>query len=120
MEPIFKKPEIYEKFWGREIWIANSSLYCGKILEFNKGFYSSLHFHKIKTETWYVLSGNLTIEYLDEKGETKLRDLLPGDVVHIDPGVVHKVIAKEDIKILEVSTQHFEEDSIRLQASGKF
>jgi hypothetical protein len=43
--------QIVPKGWGREIWIANGDLYCGKILEINKGKKCSLHFHKIKTES---------------------------------------------------------------------
>ncbi len=42
-EPVHIEP----KGWGREIWIANNGLYCGKILEINKGKKCSLHFHKL-------------------------------------------------------------------------
>jgi mannose-6-phosphate isomerase-like protein (cupin superfamily) len=116
--PKFSKPIIYYKNWGKEIWIHNSEKYCGKILEINKGCYSSLHFHLKKTETWYVLSGELLMDYYDLKSAEKKQMMLSeGIVVDIDPGVVHKLTALADSRIIEVSTQHFEDDSYRIQKS---
>jgi hypothetical protein len=43
-----------DKGWGREVWIANGKLYCGKILEIKKGKRCSLHYHKLKTESFYL------------------------------------------------------------------
>ena len=53
------QPEIHPKGWGRELWIANSELYCGKILELNEDKRCSIHYHKLKDETFYILSGNV-------------------------------------------------------------
>jgi mannose-6-phosphate isomerase-like protein (cupin superfamily) len=118
ISPKFSKPEIHYKNWGKEIWVHNSSLYCGKILEINKDCFCSLHFHLKKTETWYVLSGSLIMDYFDLKNaERKKMELSEGFVVDIVPGVVHKLYAVEDSKIMEVSTQHFEEDSYRIERS---
>jgi hypothetical protein len=41
-----------KKGWGSELWLVNGDLYCGKILRFNKGKKCSLHYHKLKTETF--------------------------------------------------------------------
>src|SRR5262252_2427182 len=50
-----RKPiRIVPKGWGREVWIVNGDLYCGKILEIRKGKRCSLHFHKIKNESFYL------------------------------------------------------------------
>src|SRR4051812_37450647 len=43
-----------DKIWGREIWITNTALYCGKHLLLNKGYQCSLHYHKIKDETFHL------------------------------------------------------------------
>lgn len=119
IEPIFTKPEIHEKKWGRELWIHNSEKYCGKILEINKNWYFSMHFHLLKEETWYVLSGVLQMEFFDLNNAQKKQKILNcGDVIHLVPGVVHKLLAIEDSKIMEVSTQHFECDSYRVESSG--
>ena len=45
--------EIHKKGWGYENWLVNTELYCGKILHFNHGKQCSLHYHKIKDETFY-------------------------------------------------------------------
>ena len=55
-----RKPvQIVPKGWGREVWIANNDLYCGKILEIRRGKRCSLHFHKLKTESFYLRVGRL-------------------------------------------------------------
>jgi len=41
--------------------------------------------------------------------------LSPGDVKEIHPGLVHQMEAIEDTVMFEFSTQHFDEDSYRLQ-----
>ncbi len=43
------------KVWGSEEWIVNNSTYCGKILNIKKGYRSSIHYHKNKHETFYLL-----------------------------------------------------------------
>ena len=78
-----------------------------------------MHFHLLKEETWYVLSGILRMEFFDLNNAQKKQKILnPGDVIHLIPGVVHKLFAIEDSKIMEVSTQHFEQDSYRVDRSG--
>jgi quercetin dioxygenase-like cupin family protein len=119
MTPIFEKPTITPKIWGREICFSNSPLYCGKILEFNKNYHGSSHFHKQKTESWYILKGQLMLEYVDDKENVHKKTLLPGDSVTLKPLTIHKLIAIEYSQILEVSTEHKDEDSYRLSLSGK-
>jgi quercetin dioxygenase-like cupin family protein len=108
--------EIYPKGWGYEKWIINSSLYCGKLLVFNKNKRCSFHFHKIKTETFYLQSGLIKVLYSfgDEISEVKELVLMPGDSFHVPIGLRHQMIAAEDSELFEFSTQHFEEDSYRI------
>ena len=111
-EPVHIEP----KGWGREIWIANNSLYCGKILEILKGKRCSLHFHRLKTESFYLHKGRLKIR-LKESVESDRFDefeIVPGDCMDIAPGLVHQMEALEDSELFEFSTQHFETDSYRL------
>ena len=102
-----------EKEWGSEEWIVNRD-YCGKILNINKGFRCSIHHHKIKDETFYVLEGQVLFE-LDGKTEI----LNPGDTAVIKPGEKHRFTGMENSKIIEFSTHHEEEDSYRDVPSGK-
>ena len=109
-------PEVHKKLWGSELWIANTPLYCGKILCLNEMFRCSIHYHKKKHETFHLLSGRIWMEVEDEAFE-----MLPGDSVTVPQGTKHRFtgFASEGSKILEVSTQHFEDDSYRVVPSGK-
>ena len=116
IEPIFSKLQTYPKGWGDELWIANNEKYCGKILRFNKGASFSMHYHVKKEETWVVVRGALKLEYFNlEKAERLERELREGDTVHLVPCVPHKLTALEDSTVFEVSTQHFEDDSYRVE-----
>jgi mannose-6-phosphate isomerase-like protein (cupin superfamily) len=107
---------IEPKGWGREIWIANSALYCGKILQFDKGKRCSLHYHKVKTESFYLESGRLLVRLMPSPESEAIEELemTPGTCMDIPPGLVHQMEALEDAELFEFSTQHFENDSYRL------
>lgn len=117
MEPEFLNPKIVEKLWGREVWIVNNENYCGKILEFRKDHYSSLHYHNEKMETWYVLNGKIILEYVQNQVPV-LKTLESGSIVHLNPKTTHKVTAITDASIIEVSTTHHDDDTIRILPSG--
>jgi quercetin dioxygenase-like cupin family protein len=113
------KPERHQKGWGHEDWIINTEKYCGKLLYFNKGKRFSVHYHKLKDETFYLESGKLQVFLADspedyDAGNITEHTMNPGDIFHIWPGRVHQVIALEDTKLFEFSTQHFDEDSYRI------
>lgn len=103
-----------EKVWGSELWIANNELYCGKILNLKKGYQCSIHKHKLKDETFYILEGTVLMEVENIKNTMKA-----GETVRIKPDTYHRFTGLEDSKIIEISTQHFDEDSYRKTLSGK-
>jgi len=107
------KIETYPKVWGEEHWIVNKE-YCGKKLVLKKGFRCSMHFHKIKDETFYVISGKVLIEL-----GTKKWILNPIDAVHIPIGAKHRFTGLLDSEIIEFSTHHIEDDSYRVTQSEK-
>ena len=103
-----------EKSWGHEIWIVNSSLYCGKELFIRAGHSTSQHFHVIKTETLFAQSGRLHL-IIWENAEEKEFFLDPGDSFLVNPGLVHRLGAPyEDVILYEFSTEHFDSDSNRI------
>ena len=104
-----------EKVWGRELWITNSSLYCGKILLLDKDAWCSLHYHKKKDETFYILSGKVGFECEDKADII----LVPGDTIHIPPNTKHRFSGIEESQIIEFSTHHSDKDSYRLEKSGR-
>jgi len=107
-----KKATYHQKVWGVEEWIANNDKYCGKILHLKSGWVCSYHHHKIKDETFYILEGVVKM-----KVEGRSEILHSGAVVHIPVGTKHSFAGVMDAKILEISTQHFEEDSYRVDKS---
>src|SRR5882672_8174142 len=112
-----RKPvHIEPKGWGREIWIANNPLYCGKILEIKQGKKCSLHFHELKTESFYLRRGRLIVRVKESATSAVLEEfeMIAGDCMDVPRGLVHQMEALEDAELFEFSTQHFESDSHRL------
>jgi quercetin dioxygenase-like cupin family protein len=103
-----------EKEWGKEIWMANSELYCGKKLILNKGKRCSIHFHKNKDETFYIDEGLILLE-LNDASEI----INPGEAVRIKKNEKHRFSGLKDSVLIEISTHHEEEDSYRDEPSGE-
>jgi quercetin dioxygenase-like cupin family protein len=113
-----------QKGWGYEAWIANGPLYCGKILCLWAGKKLSWHYHNLKDETFFCLDGKAILYYSDDdcmpdgkfdKSLAKQITLVPGMAFHVNIGLRHRVEALETTHLVEVSTEHFDEDSIRLE-----
>lgn len=108
-------PEIVKKGWGKEIIFANEKEYCGKILHYDAGKKSSLHYHVKKRETWYVAKGRFILTWIiSETGEHVVEYLNVGDVITNLQGEAHQVEALEEGDLFEVSTEHFDSDSRRI------
>lgn len=104
------------KGWGWERWLVNNDKYCGKILHFYEGKKLSWHYHNLKCEHFACSFGKVIIKYswrdsLEEAEEVVLEK---GMVFAIPTGLRHQVIALEESELIEISTTHFEDDSIRL------
>ena len=115
------RPKRVEKQWGHELWIHNDSQYCGKLLVFSTaGNKFSMHYHILKNETWYVQDGSFQFDWIDtESAERCSTHLKQGDVVYIEKGLPHQLIALQDNSVVfEASTEHFEEDSYRVYRHG--
>jgi mannose-6-phosphate isomerase-like protein (cupin superfamily) len=109
------KKEIVPKGWGyEEIW-ASTYGYAGKILHFNQGAKFSMHFHKIKDETWYVLEGKFRLLIIDtNNADIKEIELNVGDVWRNIPLLPHQLICLEAGKVIEVSTADTSADNYRV------
>ncbi len=116
MSRVRKPVHIEPKGWGREVWIANNGLYCGKILEIRQGKRCSLHYHRLKTETFYLRAGKLLVRVKESADSEAVEEFVlhPGDCMDVPVGLVHQMEALEDSELLEFSTQHFDSDSHRL------
>ncbi len=102
-----------EKPWGYEIIWAETARYVGKILHITKGHRLSRQYHEVKEETLRVLSGRMDLEVGPDDDRTVLT-MAPGDVFHVRPHTIHRMIAAEDTDVLEVSTPELD-DVVRLE-----
>lgn len=97
------------KPWGHERWLELNEFYCLKEIFIRSGHRTSLQFHRVKTETNLVVSGQGVFLIDDES-----RRVGPGDFSTIYPGQVHRVIALSDLVLHEVSTPDVD-DVVRLE-----
>jgi mannose-6-phosphate isomerase-like protein (cupin superfamily) len=119
------KPEqltktIVPKLWGYEEWLVNNELYCGKMLHIRPGFKCSLHYHKVKDETFVALEGLVKLEYKLEDGTFESVSMRGEErnCVRIAAGTPHRFWAvDEKSTILEFSTTHSDDDVVRLEDS---
>ena len=98
-----------KKTWGKEVWLVNEPEYCCKLLFLDRGAQSSYHYHRIKKETFFVLTGEIALT-IGKKDQLLRYDL--GSRV-INPGVLHGFYGSTDAVILEVSTHHDDKDVVR-------
>ena len=104
-----------KKGWGNELIWATNDKYCGKMMSFDTGAKFSMHFHSGKDESWYVLSGKFTVEWIDTKdASVHTKQLEEGDVWHNPPLLPHRLICLEKGTVIEVSTPDSVEDNYRV------
>lgn len=104
-----------EKGWGHELIWATNDKYCGKLLKFNTGAKFSMHFHAVKDESWYILSGKFMVKFI-ETNDASLHDVIlkEGEVWRNRPLQPHQVVCLEEGTIIEVSTPDSVEDNYRV------
>lgn len=106
---------LVEKGWGSELIFATNDLYCGKLLNFNKGAKFSMHLHREKDETWHVLKGKFIVKTIDTQDASTSETILNlGDTWHNPPMLPHQLICLEEGTIIEVSTPDSVEDNYRV------
>jgi mannose-6-phosphate isomerase-like protein (cupin superfamily) len=125
-----KDPNVYtdcevekiEKVWGVEHLIINNQ-YCVKVMELLPLTQVSLHFHKEKTETFTLISGQMFVETTDLKTGTVSKWHLenPGDCITLFPFTPHTFYTPaeqtEKTYFIESSTKDYSHDSFRLSQS---
>lgn len=112
-----------DKTWGYELWFANTSRYCGKLLHINHNKWSSegrYHYHKMKDETFFVIDGVLRLDYV-ENGEFKTIKLKKNDSFRVGTQTKHRFTAlrPEGCTFIEASTTHRDSDSYRCHYDEK-
>jgi uncharacterized RmlC-like cupin family protein len=105
-----------KKGWGHELIWATNDKYCGKLMVFNEGAKFSMHFHREKKESWYVLSGEFEVRWINTLNANIITNILrEGDTWDNDPCEPHQLICIKAGTIIEVSTPDSVEDNYRVQ-----
>lgn len=122
----FKKAMDVPKGWGKEVWIANNIVldgenfptgYSGKLLVYDKeGAKSSMHYHVVKHETFYVVKGEFVLWYFNHKNADLLHEVVvEGDVVTIPPYNPHQLVLRgAHGVIIEFASTDYAWDNIRI------
>lgn len=104
-----------EKPWGYELIWAETERYVAKVLFIRKGESLSRQYHQKKDETFFVETGEMSLE-IGKPPEARVLEMRPGDTFHCPPGTVHRMIGKTDVRVFEVSTPELD-DVVRLEDS---
>jgi mannose-6-phosphate isomerase-like protein (cupin superfamily) len=102
-----------EKPWGYELIWAETERYVAKLLFIRQGQRLSRQFHHKKDETFFVESGEMTLE-VGKSPAIKIHQMKPGDTFHCPPGTVHRMVGHTDVRVFEVSTPELD-DVVRLE-----
>jgi hypothetical protein len=114
------KPEYTSKTWGFEqTWENKQSSYCMKTLHILAGCNTSMHFHAHKDEHIMLVDGEADLFYIDEKGNSRIHNLVLFEPVKISRFFSHQITALQDSILVEASTWDDPEDSYRVQPTYK-
>jgi mannose-6-phosphate isomerase-like protein (cupin superfamily) len=102
-----------DKPWGHEEIFAHTDRYVGKILCIRAGEALSLQYHERKEETLRVLEGTVLLVAGDARDRLREQELHAGDVFHVAPRCLHRMVAVTDCRLVEVSTPETD-DVVRL------
>lgn len=103
-----------DKPWGFEDYLEENEDFVIKRIKLNEGQRSSLQLHERKREWVRVESGALQLEIGPSADALEVLTLRAGEVYRVPPGTVHRVLATEDVVILEVATPG-DDDIVRLE-----
>ena len=95
-----------EKPWGYEQhWVPDGAPYMGKVLHINEGARLSLQVHDEKQESYFIMSGNASVIWENNKGEMTETVLEKGKGYSTQIGQKHRLKGLSGgCDIVEVST----------------
>jgi mannose-6-phosphate isomerase len=102
-----------DKPWGYELIWAETSRYVGKVIHITAGQRLSRQYHEVKEETLFVQTGTMVLE-IGPAEAVETKRLGPGEVFHVTPRTIHRMIAETDVDVIEVSTPELM-DVVRLE-----
>lgn len=108
-----------DKPWGYERWISGEHPgFSCKQIQLHQGHRTSLQYHHQKEETSYLRSGQAALHYAvgDTRGGGTVQSVTieAGSFLQVRPLSVHRIEARSDIELFEVSTPHLD-DVVRIE-----
>lgn len=100
---------------GLAIITVYNGRYCKKYLFLLKGQNHPPQYHKIKTESFFILFGSVKLKLTKGK-KIEIKTLKVGDLITIEPNTIHefKSLGKKGTVIEELSSRHIKDDSYYL------
>ncbi len=80
--------------------------YCKKLLVMFPGQAHPPHTHRVKEESFHVLSGDMTVDF-----DGRVIELCKGDLLTVNRGQRHSFQTKQGVIVEEISTTHMRDDS---------
>lgn len=112
----YRVREVHKPWGSEQVFAEIEGLYVGKVIRVSAGESLSLQYHHEKTETISVIGGVARIEFGAVGEPLESKEFRPGDTIHLPAGIVHRILAVEDLTFTEVSTAHrgWQNDVVRL------
>jgi len=101
------------KIWGKNTEIFRNGSVSVNLLDLVKGGTCSYHYHKFKSNTFYVISGKLKIH--TEIGDHILRQ---GENFFLPPLLKHQFEAMEPSIVIEIMSVAYNHDDIVRETTG--
>ena len=118
LPPITDPIKEVKKYWGDMKTLFENDQYTVKRIFMRSGTQSSMEYHVVKKEAYFIESGTLKIGTRIGRAKNTSFILKQGQIFHIPPGFMHMRIALEDTVIIEFSTLDDDGDS-HLVEDGK-
>ena len=106
------------KVWGETEEIFNDGIVSVNHLKIKKGGFCSEHRHKMKSNIFFIISGNLKLSIWKE-GDIKDDTVIwTGESSEVPPGVFHSFKALTDVECLEIYEAKLRGEDIERRTQG--
>jgi len=106
------------KVWGETEEIFNNGIVSVHYLKIKKGGYCSEHKHRMKSNLFFVISGNLKVSIWTGSGMKDDTVVWQGESTEIPPGVYHQFKALTDVECFEIYEVKFRDADIERKTTG--
>jgi len=112
--------KVKEKYWGKIFDLLQHYKGAIKIIEMKKNTQSSMEFHIEKKENYFLEYGLMDLGIRYSRGLNGIIKLKKNNSFLMKPGTMHMRMAKENCKIIEMSTKDHDNDSIIVHDGKKY